>query len=208
MEWNWSEIDARKAERARSVRVFTMDKERRSMECVGSTGEIYTATLESCTCKDFSINRSACKHMVRLAMELGVLDEHGRNAEQQQVFDRTEAMARLAYWYGCYYLFDSPVVSNDEYDALKSRLANDFGVSFPAFSAPDPIPSDPISSVRIFLDSQNYEYIDKTAQGGSLYVFDEKAVNVIRAMGLDVSFAAEGTRSTKHRPAWYLKLDK
>ena len=105
------------------------------------------------------------------------------------------------------FILDS-VVSDDEYDALKRKLKDEYGVSFPDFTEYSNVQNDSFASVRIFLDSQNYEYIDKTAQGGCLYIFDEKAVDVIKAMGLAVSYAAEGTRSTKHRPAWYVKSDK
>lgn len=48
------------------------------------------------------------------------------------------------------------------------------------------------------------QYIDKTPQGGCLYFFDQNVVDVIRAMGLKVSYAAQGTCSTKHRPAWFV----
>lgn len=208
MSWNWPEIDKKKVERAKSVKILTLDKENCALECIGSGGEIYQVSLSSCTCTDFARKHDACKHMIRLAMELGILNESGNTMEQQREVDLFIAKHDLAYWFGCYYLFNSPVVSDDEYDALKRKLKDEYGVSFPDFTEYSNVQNDSFASVRIFLDSQNYEYIDKTAQGGCLYIFDEKAVDVIKAMGLAVSYAAEGTRSTKHRPAWYVKSDK
>ena len=205
MPWNWSELDKKRVERASSVNVLNIDVENSAMECLGSGGEIYQVSLTSCTCIDFARKHEACKHMIRLAMELGILDESGNTMQPPRETELFLAKQDLAYWFGCYYLLNSPVVSDDEYDALKRKLIEEYGESFPEYSSGQ---TDSLSSVRIFLDSQNYEYIDKTAQGGCLYIFDEKAVDVIKAMGLTVSYAAEGTRSTKHRPAWYIKSDK
>ena len=39
----------------------------------GSHGT-YSTTLESCTCVDFSRRKLPCKHMFRLAIELGQID--------------------------------------------------------------------------------------------------------------------------------------
>lgn len=207
MTWKWTVNDEKRVERARKIKDISIDQEHRTMECVGSTGEVYHVSLESCTCMDFSRKKDACKHMIRLAMELGILNSAGYSAEQQRSMDLLEAKGKLAYWYGCYYLFNDPVVSDREYDALKQKLTSEYGIVFQDVSAPC-CASDPLASVRIYLDSQNYEYIDKTPQGGCLYFFDEKASEVITAMGIKVSFAAEGTRSTKHRPAWYICLSK
>lgn len=40
---------------------------------VSSNGNEYTVTLDSCTCPDFAYRKKPCKHMIRLAYELGVL---------------------------------------------------------------------------------------------------------------------------------------
>lgn len=37
----------------------------------GSSSEPYYVTKTSCTCTDFSLRRRPCKHMIRLAVELG-----------------------------------------------------------------------------------------------------------------------------------------
>nr|MBQ4456229.1 hypothetical protein [Clostridia bacterium] len=46
---------------------------------VGSEGGIYTTTLDECTCADFAIQGGVkpCKHMIRMAMELGLYPNAG-----------------------------------------------------------------------------------------------------------------------------------
>lgn len=45
-------------------------------ECIStSTGEVYRVSLTSCTCRDFTVSGSPCKHIIRLAMEAGLLGE-------------------------------------------------------------------------------------------------------------------------------------
>lgn len=203
--WKWQEIEAAKVERAKKVKLLATDPDTQQAECVGSSGEIYKTTLNSCTCIDYARNHNACKHMVRLAMEVGILNEKGKTVEQQQAFDLMEAKNALALWYGYYYLFQKRIVSDVEYDALKQKLSNEYGVKFSLYSNDDfSVKTDLLSTVRVYLDKMNLEYIDKTPQGGSLYFFDQNVVDVIRAMGLKVSYAAQGTRSTKHRPAWFV----
>lgn len=42
-------------------------------QIIGASGDIYEVSLNSCTCKDFEIHRQPCKHMYRLAAEVGAL---------------------------------------------------------------------------------------------------------------------------------------
>lgn len=44
-----------------------------SCQIQGRSGNIYTASLTDCTCEDFRRHRTPCKHMYRLALELGLL---------------------------------------------------------------------------------------------------------------------------------------
>ena len=50
-----------------------LDSENKRAEFQG-TSEVYDADLTQCSCRDFLLQRSPCKHMFRLAMELGLLD--------------------------------------------------------------------------------------------------------------------------------------
>lgn len=49
----------------------SIDKENKTGVFEGSGKEPYHVTLESCTCGDFKRRKLPCKHMYRLAMELG-----------------------------------------------------------------------------------------------------------------------------------------
>lgn len=44
-----------------------------SASVCGTTGNIYHTTLHSCTCTDFQTHKTPCKHMYKLAEELGLL---------------------------------------------------------------------------------------------------------------------------------------
>jgi len=50
----------------------------------GSTGSMYFTTLDECQCADFAINGriQPCKHMIRLAMECGVIDRSGMETDK------------------------------------------------------------------------------------------------------------------------------
>lgn len=51
---------------------ITVDEENQSAEVIGSSGEVYHVSLAECSCMDYSIKRKPCKHMYRLADELGL----------------------------------------------------------------------------------------------------------------------------------------
>lgn len=54
---------------------LSIDSAAQSGTFVGSNGESYHTELDNCTCADFSIRGASypCKHMYRLAMELGLM---------------------------------------------------------------------------------------------------------------------------------------
>lgn len=127
MEWKWGSTDAPRAARAGKVKVVSInDGAKPSIECEGSDGARYYATLESCTCPDFNINLkkakpTACKHMVRLAMSLGVLNQDGLTERDKFLKDYQDLESRLAKcaWY--YYVLHTPLISDKEYDGLKKQ---------------------------------------------------------------------------------------
>lgn len=126
MEWSWGSSDAPRAARAAKVKVLSAkDGENPSLECEGSGGAHYYTTLESCSCADFSINMAkgkpvACKHMVCLAMRLGFLNSEGRTPHDQFLHDFQELEDRLAKYAWHYYVLDDALISDQEYDELKS----------------------------------------------------------------------------------------
>ena len=54
--------------------------------------------------------------------------------------------------------------------------------------------------------AEHIEYVDKTPSGGNLYFFDERTANDLADKGYKPYFAKNGTKSTEHRPAWYIKI--
>lgn len=78
----WQQLDDRRAKSALDGELtpLSLDVEGGNASFAGSS-EVYWADLHQCTCMDFNINqtRSApCKHMARLAMELGLLPSDGK----------------------------------------------------------------------------------------------------------------------------------
>lgn len=128
MNWEWGQVEAGRAARALKVKVVSMDLNSDDPSAVfaGSSGARYTCTLDDCSCPDFSINerkgqRQPCKHMIRLAMELGILNREGRTVQQQTKQDLSELEHRLAIYAWHYYVLDDPDVSDNEYDRLKAQ---------------------------------------------------------------------------------------
>lgn len=127
MIWNWPTVDAGRAERAHKLKFISMNTEAAEPNAVfkGSGGE-YSSTLTGCTCPDFSININkrkpqACKHMVRLAMECGILNENGLTPDEQRQVDIQNLEMELALYAWHYYVLDTPDVSDKEYDYLKAK---------------------------------------------------------------------------------------
>ncbi len=126
--WNWPPTDEGRAKRASKLKFEELDLEAPFGVIQGSDPEPYQCTLQSCTCKDYYICRAkgipqACKHMIALGMKVGLLNENGLTPPQQREADIAALRAKLASAYGYYYLFDSPIISDKEYDESKSTLA-------------------------------------------------------------------------------------
>lgn len=63
---------------------FEIDEEAKVATFPGSEGELYSASLSGCTCTDFHMNLAGerpCKHMIRLAMELGEYPADGMETD-------------------------------------------------------------------------------------------------------------------------------
>lgn len=64
-----------------------LSSENQSGRFVGSEGNIYQTTLDSCTCADFAIQGYAqpCKHMIRLAMEFNLISGAGKVSDPEAI---------------------------------------------------------------------------------------------------------------------------
>lgn len=85
----------------------------------GSEGSVYTTTLDECTCPDFAIQGGVkpCKHMIRMAMELGLYPNDG------MVSDPEAASAK--YYMGVLdrYVHDAPLIKAVETVQLLEKLS-------------------------------------------------------------------------------------
>ena len=85
-EWNkWDEIDNKRIEKAKGkdLTPLVFDRENETAIFASSDGGTYNTTLSSCDCVDFSRHQGMmpCKHICRLAMELGVIDDSGMQSD-------------------------------------------------------------------------------------------------------------------------------
>jgi hypothetical protein len=66
---------------------ITLNSEHESAEIIGTDG-IYNVSLYDCTCYDFQTRRLPCKHIYRLASELGFLSDLPKlNREAAKMFN-------------------------------------------------------------------------------------------------------------------------
>ena len=65
----------------------SVDKERMSAVFPGSGKKPYFTTLDSCSCGDFLRRQLPCKHIYRLAIELGVLNEAAEQGVNKNTLD-------------------------------------------------------------------------------------------------------------------------
>ena len=129
--WIWKDrepdsMDARRLDNAKKAKIVKISTrlDNCSATFQGSSGAEYLTTLTSCTCKDFAINnkrKEPCKHIIRLAIEAGVINAYGNTPDQQRKSDFLRLRDELAYAYGNFYLFDDPMISDCEYDEKKRR---------------------------------------------------------------------------------------
>ena len=69
---------------------MSIDAQRQTAKISGSSGELYEVTLNHCTCFDFNAQRGPCKHIYKLAAELGLLPPLPMfNAEKAETFKQS-----------------------------------------------------------------------------------------------------------------------
>lgn len=72
---------------------LSVDKEHETGVFYGSGKEPYQTSLASCTCNDFVKRKKPCKHIFRLAMELGIIDAAYKTG--RSTGERNEARSAL-----------------------------------------------------------------------------------------------------------------
>ncbi|MBP3541854.1 MAG: SWIM zinc finger family protein [Clostridia bacterium] len=211
MLWSWDiGDDVQKLERAKKVKIDVIDRKNNRGKFIGSSGEIYRTNLLECTCVDFSIKKTFCKHMLRLAIELGVVNRYGRTPEQQQTVDLTNEKNTLALSYGYFYLFGTELLSDEEYDSLKTKLSQEIIVrnNQPKNAQDDHFHS--FSCLQDFikaLDEKQIPYLDKRSVGGSLWIkmgVADNFVSKVKIAGKKM-LVANSPRTFNGEPGWYYR---
>lgn len=128
--WLWKDrepdsIDPGRLERAKKLKILEISTQIDACSATfqGSKENQYITSLAMCSCPDFAIRqgKEPCKHIIRLAMEAGVINACGNTPDQQRKSDFLRLHDELALAYGNFYLFDDPMISDREYDEKKRR---------------------------------------------------------------------------------------
>lgn len=128
--WIWKDrapdsIDAGRLKRAKELKILEISTQSDNCSATyqGSKGNQYITSLTMCSCPDFAIHqgKDPCKHIIRLAMETGIINSNGNTPDQQRRSDFLRLHDELALAYGNFYLFDNPMISDREYDEKKRR---------------------------------------------------------------------------------------
>lgn len=97
--------------------ILSIDMNKKEITIQGSSETPYTATLYECTCADFAIRQSPCKHMYCLAFELGLLNDlpvHKKKASSFQPSNEIEKFRQL---------YESGEISADAYVKICTALS-------------------------------------------------------------------------------------
>ncbi len=73
---------AEKITSAADERIEILPSTHLCFEIRGASSAVYRTTLNDCTCPDFQHRHQPCKHMYRIALELGLLSDLGEQASQ------------------------------------------------------------------------------------------------------------------------------
>ena len=224
-----------KIEKGVEIVIKTIDpiKGRAEMCDANKSNIVHTTTLRTCSCEAYKyrekLGRGPCKHMVRLAMELGLVNENGCTPEEQLAEDIRNVEARLALTAGFYHVIHQPLIADEEYDRLKTSYLELLNLAGETIAEAVPAQaivkeSNSVSAIEnqtdsskssfgiaeaiYYLKSRNLEYIDKTSVGGALWFFDLDAAREFKANGLRISYSDTGSRSNGKRPGWYIPSKK
>ena len=120
-EWIWKpeNIDTGRLSRALKEAPSRLIKDPPAARFIGSHGE-YLCTLDQCNCPDFAIKGKTmpCKHILRLALDLNIINKNGLTPDQQEKADIAVMRDELARAYGHYYLFGDSHLTDQEYDKM------------------------------------------------------------------------------------------
>jgi len=99
-----------------SNRILAIDKKNKIIVIQGSEERPYIATPVSCTCQDFAKRHLPCKHIYRLAIELGELGTAVRYAGRHKAFSPITDMQKYRE------LYNAGTISRETYDKMCEAL--------------------------------------------------------------------------------------
>ena len=173
MEWIWDSdcIDAKRLERAASTVILPGTLDRQSGTALFQGAEdIYETSLTACTCMDFVKREGAspCKHILRLGIELGFIDEHGLNQKEQKLLAVKDLQFQIALAYGMDKRFHQPIMSDASYDALVRHYNRLMGTTRPQDEPP--LHFIHAEALIFFLIEQGIPFEDQRPYGGPLCI--------------------------------------
>ena len=96
--------------------VIAIDKKNQIIVIQGTEEHPYIATPVSCTCQDFAKRRLPCKHIYRLAIELGELGTAVRYAGRHKAFSPITDMQKYRE------LYNAGTISRETFDKMCEAL--------------------------------------------------------------------------------------
>lgn len=100
-----------------SASKITVNQESKTAIVSGSSETPYTVTLETCTCGDFIARKLPCKHIYRLALELGLVSDLPElNPEAAAAFDVDGEIQRY------YIAYRNGAISGDKFAKIADAL--------------------------------------------------------------------------------------
>lgn len=97
--------------------ILSIDADKQSITIQGSSATPYEATLDECTCADFSIRQAPCKHMYCLAHELGLLKSLPTYKKKASSFQPSSEIDKYRL------LYESGDISADSYVKICTALS-------------------------------------------------------------------------------------
>lgn len=100
-----------------SASKIVLDQLNSCASIVGSSDEPYTVTLDSCNCFDFASRQLPCKHIYRLALELGYLD--GLPTLNKKLSKTFDTYAEISRFYDAY---QSGIISIEKFVKIATAI--------------------------------------------------------------------------------------
>ena len=118
MAIDYDHIKPARVTAAKTAHLVSVDKDAQTAVFLSSDNlSHYETSLARCNCTYFISKYDLCKHMVRLAMELGVVNSEGRTPRAQFEYDYERLRNQIALAYGYAKYFEEPIMSERAFES-------------------------------------------------------------------------------------------